>query len=117
MTREELLQPADRVDVQVVGRLIQQQELRLSQQQFGQSGPAFLTAGEGRHRQFVIVRLKAQAAEDLAQPLLEPVSASGFEAGVDAVVLGHQVVEVGCCPSLALRVLIRWSDATAGHSL
>ena len=45
-----LLEPLHALGVEVVGRLVEQQQVRLGQQQLAQRHPAPLTAGEMRHR-------------------------------------------------------------------
>ena len=47
--QQEILQPGDRLDVEMVGRLVQQQQVRLAHQRPGQQHPPLHPAGEARH--------------------------------------------------------------------
>ena len=47
--REVLLEPLHGLGVEVVGRLVEQQQVGRLQQQLAQRDPALLTAGEDRH--------------------------------------------------------------------
>ena len=85
---EELLQPADRVDVEVVGRLVEQQQRLVFQQQLGECGPAALSAGKNAGGAIVVLLGEAQSAEDLGEPGLEGVPAGSDELGVHPIVGG-----------------------------
>ena len=50
MTAQEVAQPDDRVGVEVVGRLVEQQRVGAAEQDPGQLDPAPLTTGEGPQR-------------------------------------------------------------------
>ena len=58
------------LQIQVVGRFIQQQQVRLLPGDEGQYQPRFFTTGEGGHLVEGLVAVKAEAAEIVAQLLL-----------------------------------------------
>jgi len=60
---EEALQPFHRVDVQMVGRLVQDEQVGRFQQQAAQQGAGALPAGESGQRALVLVRAEAQASQ------------------------------------------------------
>ncbi len=47
--RQHLLEEVERVDVEIVGRLVQDQKIGALRQRLGQKQPIALAAGEGRH--------------------------------------------------------------------
>ena len=53
-------------EIQMVGRLVQDQQLGLLQQQLGQGQPGFFPAGKGGNRQFIGFFLKSHAVEDFS---------------------------------------------------
>lgn len=57
---EELLQPLDSLHVQMVGRLIEQQDVGTAQQQLGQPYLGLLSAGEGGEAAVVLLRSNPQ---------------------------------------------------------
>lgn len=74
--RQEAFEPGDRPDIEVVGRLVQEQELRLGHQHPGQQHPAAPPAREGVHDR---VGGEFQAGEDRFDPLLEPPAVPFFQ--------------------------------------
>ena len=56
-------QPLDRLHVQMVGRLVQQQDVRLDQQQLDEADLGLLAAGERRDRPVQIIQGKAEAGK------------------------------------------------------
>ena len=60
--RERLLEPLQRLDVEVVGGLVQQQQLRAGRQRAGERGARELAAGERVERALQVVLREAQAA-------------------------------------------------------
>ena len=80
VAEQKILQPADGVDVQVVGRLVQQQEIRAADHGLGQEHAAFHTGGKSGHIQ---VRLEAHARDDGLDLLLHPPAAIGFQGVLD----------------------------------
>ena len=67
---DEPLQPVQAVQVEVVGRLVEQEHVVPGQQQGGQARPRRLPAGQRRHRR-VQVDPQAQVGRDRVQPLVE----------------------------------------------
>ena len=89
VAQQEIFQPADGVDVEVVGRLVQQQEVRAADQGLGQQHAAFHAGGKGRH---VGVRLEAHARDDGFDLLVHAPAAVGFQRVLDAAQLRLKVV-------------------------
>src|SRR5690606_22548956 len=89
---QELLQPFHRFGVEVVGGLVQQQHVRLGEQQAAQGDAALLAAGEvGDLR---VPRRQAQGVGGDFQLLLEGVGVAGGEDGFQAFLFLGQGVEV-----------------------
>ncbi len=65
---EEVAQPDDRVGVEVVGRLVEDQHLGVGEQDPGQLDAAALAAGEGPQRLVEDAVLDAEAGRDRARP-------------------------------------------------
>jgi hypothetical protein len=76
-----ILQPADGVDVQVVGRLVQQQDVRVGEQGLGQQHAQLPARRHFAHRAVVLLGGDAHAQQQLA----------GAGLGGVAVVLGEMV--------------------------
>ena len=89
VAQQEILQPADGVDVEVVGRLVQQQEVRAADHGLGQQHAAFHAGGKGRH---VGVRLEAHPRDDGFDLLVHAPAAVGLQGVLDAAQLRLQVV-------------------------
>ena len=100
-----VLQPLQRRDVQVVGGLVQQQQVGLAGERAGQRAARQLTAGEGGQRAIQVLVAKAQAvhgrqrlvapavAAAQLEPLLRP--RVGRQRLVAAVALGHRLLQPG----------------------
>src|SRR4051812_10226666 len=109
---EHVLQPADALDVEVIGRLVQQQDLRLAEEGLREQH-AQLPAGRDRaHRAVVLRDRHAQAEQQLARARLRGVAAvfgilrlqvrraqellfACLRVGVDRVALAHRVPHLG----------------------
>ena len=89
IAQQEILQPADGVDVEVVGRLVQQEEVRAADHGLGQQHAAFHAGGKGRH---VRVRLEAHPRDDGLDLLVHVPAAVGLQGVLDAAQLRLQVV-------------------------
>ena len=89
VAQQEILQPADGVDVEVVGRLVQEQEVRAADHGLGQQHAAFHAGGKGRH---VRVRLEAHPRDDRLDLLVHLPAAVGLQGVLDAAQLRLQVV-------------------------
>ena len=89
VAQQEVLQPADRFDVEVVGRLVQKQDVRAADYGLGQQHAAFHAGGEGGD---VGVRLEIHARDDAVDLLVQTPAAVGLQGVLDAVQLGVQFV-------------------------
>ena len=89
IAQQKILQPADGVDVEVVGRLVQEQEVRAADHGLGQEHAAFHAGGKGRH---VGVRLEAHPRDDGFDLLVHVPAAVGFQGVLDAAQLRLKVV-------------------------
>ena len=58
------LQPLNRINIQMVGRLIQQQDIRLAQQQLHKCQPCLLSTGKRRNRALEVILLKPEFCEN-----------------------------------------------------
>ena len=89
---QEVLQPGERGEIQVVGRLVQQQERRRQQEQPRQRRPHAPAAGKLRQRPMQLVGPEAEPAQDAARGRLEPIAAERLEAVLEiAVARGERV--------------------------
>ncbi len=89
---EEVLQPRQGGEVEVVGRLVEQQQRGRQQQQPGERRPHPPASGEFAERLGHLVGTEAQAAQDRARLRLEPVAAQRLEAVLQlAVPLGQRL--------------------------
>ena len=119
---QELLEPADRQDVEVVGRLVEQQHVGRRRQHLRQQHAQLEAAGERRERLVVAVAGDAQTFEDLAGARLERVAVVGqddvLELGValavELVVLEQLLLLVDRLPQ---RLVAHHHDVDDGHVL
>lgn len=100
--RDEALQALQAVEVEVVGGLVQQEDVVAGEEQRGESGAGCLAAGEGRHGQ-VQAHGEAQLGGDLRGPLLQVRAAEG-EPALQG--LGVRVVRARGPGDQALRRLV-----------
>ena len=77
---EVLLEPLEGAQVEVVGRLVEQHQVRVGDHQPGQGGPGLLAAGQGARRLGPLVAGKAEARQRLVDALVEGVAAEDLEA-------------------------------------
>ena len=87
-------QPANGVDVEVVGGLVQQQDIRVGEQGLGQQHPQLQARGDFAHGTEVQFRADAGAQQDLAGAALRGVAIHLGEVGLQlrdfhAVLVGH----------------------------
>ena len=90
---EEFLQPGDRVQIQVVGGLVQQQDVGISEQGSGKQDLDLLRAGKLSHQIAVQLRLDSEAVQKglrvgLRLPAAELRELGLQLAGLDAVFIG-----------------------------
>jgi hypothetical protein len=115
---EEVPQPEDRVGVEVVGGLVEQQRVGVREEDPGQFHAAPLAAGEGVQRLAEHPVGQAQAGGDGGGLGLGGVPALGEELGLQAAVLLHRVVAGGALagghPLLVLPHLAEHGVQAAG---
>jgi len=70
-----ILQPADAIDVQVVGRLIEQQDVRIAEQRLRQQHPQLPSRRHRAHRPVMLRARHPQPEQQLARPRLRRVAA------------------------------------------
>ena len=86
---QRLLEPLDRFGVEVVGRLVQQQQVGLFQQGHAQGHAAPLAAGELSHRH-VVGRQHQRVGGDVHQPVRLP-AVDGVDLVLQLAHLVHQL--------------------------
>ena len=86
------LQPLDGLDVQMVGRLVQDEQVGTLQEQTGQEGARLLPAAEMGQRDVPIGAAEAQALQRLADAHFVVIAAGPLEGLLNAAVLGQQCV-------------------------
>ena len=94
-----LLQPFDRFQVEMVGRLVQQQQIGLLKQDLSEQRPGALAAAQVRHLLGVLVLVEAQPAQHLADARLVGVAARHLEGGLRVAVFCQQRVIVAVAPA------------------
>ena len=87
-------QPLDTFEVQVVGGLVQKQQVGMAQEELGERDAHLPAARELGTRALKVVDLKAQAGQDLASVALELVAAQVLKAVLDHAVLVEECVDV-----------------------
>ena len=83
---EEALEPAERLEIQVVGRLVEQQEIGAEQEQARQRRSHAPSAREFGERSMDLVGPEAEPAEDHLGLGLEPIAAQCLEAVLDLAI-------------------------------
>ena len=76
---EVLLQPLDRPDVQVVRRLVEEEQVRLRDDESGEGRPRLLAAAQGRWRPRPLVAREPETGQRLVDPLVQRVAAEDLE--------------------------------------
>ena len=82
-----LLQPLHAAQIQVVGGLVQQQNVRFLQQQPGKIHPGFFTAGQAVEFLLPLRRGNAQTVADLVGLHIHVIAAAGLEPVAEGVIL------------------------------
>ena len=103
---EELLEPADGDDVEVVRRLVEEERPRLGGERLREEHPELEAARERRHRRAVDLRRDAEPLQDLRRPRLQRV----------ALVAEDHVLELGVALRLERRVRLE-EALLLGHRL
>jgi hypothetical protein len=106
---QEALEPADRVGVQVVGRLVEQQRLGVGEQDAGELDAASLPPGEGAQRLHQHPVGQAEGGADAGGLALRGVPAQGGELVLEPAVAAHRPVALGVIGRLGHR------DLRLGH--
>ena len=87
---QKTFQPLQRLDVQVIGRLVEEEKLRADQQQAGQAEAGLLPAAEDGHRRALIHGVEAQSGQDGLNVVGHGIATGGLEASQRVGVLVHQ---------------------------
>ena len=85
---EVLLEPLDRPDVEVVRRLVEQEQVRVGDDEPGEGRARLLAAGDRRRRPRPLVAREAEAGQRLVDPLVERVAAEDVEPVLEVGVVG-----------------------------
>ena len=88
-----LLEPLDALGIEVVGRLVEQQDRRLLEQQAGQRDPPLLAARQRRDRR--IARRTAQRVHCDLELVVEAPAVDRVDLLLKLAHLGHQRIEIG----------------------
>ena len=91
---QEAFQPLDHLDVQVVGRLIQKEEIRLPQQGLGQADAGLLSPGEVLDIFLELILCEAQAVGNAADTALIVVATQELETLHHAAIGSHSLLIV-----------------------
>ncbi len=89
---EVALEPLQRGDVEVVRRLVEQQQVGLGRQRPSQRSAGQLAAGEGRERALGLLGAEAEPAQDREDVVAPAVAAAGFEPLLRRRVGGHRLL-------------------------
>ena len=106
--REPLLQPFERGDVEVVGGLVEQQQVGVARERASQRGTGELAAREGVERTVEVALVEAQPAHGGHRPLAPGVAARVLEPGLGAGVAVERAGVRGAArhPLLEVRQLL-----------
>ena len=91
----ELLEPANTLEVEVVGGLVEEEEVGMAQQQLGKGDAHLPTAREVGRGLVEVLDGKAEATENRPCPALELVSAKPLEAILRMTMVSTTEVSVG----------------------
>src|SRR5690606_8130360 len=87
---EELLKPLEHLEVEVVRRLVEKEEVRVGQQRLGEGDSGLLATAEAGDGIIELVLREAEALQDFVGAVLDVVAAGGLEADAQPVVLLHE---------------------------
>jgi len=102
-----LLQPFGGVQIQMIGRLVHQQQVGLLQDQPGQQAARPLPAAEMGQRHVVLGRGEAQSGEHLAHAQLPLVAAGGLERRLARAIVGQRGLVVSGIGHALLQMVQR----------
>ncbi len=100
-----LLEPLERGDVEVVGRLVEQQQVRLAGQRAGQRAPRELSTGEGRKRAVEVGLHEPEAAQGDQRAITPAVAAVVLEALLSGAIGAERCVVARAAGHLVLEPL------------
>src|SRR5690606_13618856 len=92
---EELLKPLEHLEVEVVRRLVEKEEVRIGQQRLGEGDSGLLATAEAGDGIIELVLREAEALQDFVGAVLDVVAAGGLEAEAEPVVFLHERLEIG----------------------
>ena len=106
---QEALEPLDHVDVEMVRRLVEEQEVRFTQQCLRQADARLLTAGEMCDILLEVLFGETEAKGHAADTALKIVAAKQFKAFDHLAVGGHRLL-IGIIGNLLLQCLLALSE-------
>ncbi len=86
------LEPLQRGDVEVVGGLVEEQQVGSAGQRPRQRGAGQLATGEGREPPLGLLGVEAEPAQDFQHPVTPAVAAARFELLLRGRVGGHRLL-------------------------
>ena len=92
---QEVLEPLDALEVEVVGGLVQKEQVGMAKQELGERNAHLPAAGEISRGLVKVLDGKAQAAQDLACTGIQLVAAETLEAVLGVAVVLKQAVQLG----------------------
>ena len=90
---ERLLEPLERLDVEVVRGLVEEQQVGLGGERAGQRAARELSPGEGRQRPVEVLVGEAQTVQHRPGALAPAVAAHSLEARRDVAVAGQRLLQ------------------------
>ncbi len=91
---QELLEPFQHLKVKVVRRLVEQEQVRVSEKRLGEGHTRLLATAEPRDRIVELVLREAEALQDFVRAMLDVVATGRLEVDAEAVIFLHQGVEI-----------------------
>ena len=88
------LQPLDRLNIQMICRLIEYQQVRFFQEQAAKQGPSLLPAGQFGQRHFIFVRAKAQPRQHHLDARFVAISTQALKLGLQRTVTFQRLLIV-----------------------
>ena len=119
--QEEILQPLGGLDVEVVGGLVEEHEVRLGQQERGQHEAVLLAAAEGLDRLAEVLLAEAQPLEDAGDFVFQVVGVAALDLVLKVIVAVGQAFVLGRIGFLgdggrdAERLLLQGDEAGQGR--
>ncbi len=92
---QEAFQPLQHLQIEVVGRLVEEEQIRVGEEGLGEGNAGLLAAAEAVDRLGELSFGEAEAHQNLIGAVLDVVAAGGLEAGLEAVVLREQRFQLG----------------------